>query len=65
METLDLFSLISKIDGAQVKYGNRIMIVDDEEFCLMGLKVILESMGFDVRNKLDICISASEAIEKV
>ena len=41
------------------------MIVDDEEFCLMGLKVVLESTGFDVTDKLDMCMSASEAIEKV
>ena len=43
-------------------HDHRIMVVDDEEFCLTGLKVILQSIGIDVENKVDFGMSGEEAL---
>ena len=37
--------------------------MDDEEFCLTGLKAILQSIGVDVDNMVDICMSGDEALQ--
>ena len=37
-------------------------MLDDEEFCLTGLKVILQSIGIDINTKVDLCMSGAEAL---
>jgi CheY-like chemotaxis protein len=44
---------------------NRILAVDDEEFCLNSLKVMLKSLGYDIKNQVDFCINGQEAIDAV
>lgn len=44
---------------------NRIMVIDDEEFCLMSIKVILKQIGFDVDYQVDFCIQGQEAIQTI
>jgi len=41
---------------------NRIMLVDDEEFCIAFMKGMIEKAGIDLR-QVDSCISGVEAIE--
>ena len=35
----------------------RIMVVDDEEFCIAAIRVMLKSAGIDVVNHVDYCIN--------
>ena len=46
----------------QSKYNDRILLCDDEEFCLTGLKVIMMSIGIDVENKVDLSMSGKETL---
>ena len=44
-------------------HNQRIMVVDDEEFCLTTLKSILFNLGIDTENKVDFCLTGLEAYE--
>ena len=41
---------------------HRILIVDDEEFCISSMNVILEHCGIDIENRVDYCITGMEAL---
>jgi CheY-like chemotaxis protein len=41
------------------------MLVDDEEFCLSSMKVILQSLGIDTKHRVDCCITGKEALDQV
>ena len=41
---------------------NRILVADDEEFCISSLKLILEHCGIDIENRVDYCITGMEAV---
>ena len=43
---------------------DRIMVVDDEEFCLESLRVLLQKAGVDME-KVDFCITGQEALTKI
>ena len=43
----------------------RILVVDDEEFCLTTMKSIMQSSGLDVENKVDFCISGQDAVNTI
>jgi CheY-like chemotaxis protein len=43
-------------------FKNRILVVDDEEFCLTSTRTILEKLGIDVARQVDFCISGEEAV---
>jgi two-component system, sensor histidine kinase and response regulator len=45
--------------------NNRILVVDDEEFCLSSVKAILGSLGFDVEYQVEFCIHGKEAYEQL
>lgn len=45
--------------------NNRIMIVDDEEFCQTMMKQILFSMGVNVEHRVDCFINGQEALDQV
>lgn len=44
---------------------NRIMLVDDEEFCLSSMKCILFKLGINTDYRVDFCITGQEAVEQV
>jgi len=44
------------------KYG-RIMVIDDEEFCLSATKALLVSHGIDTYHHVDFCIDGQEALD--
>ena len=43
----------------------RIMVVDDEEFCLTTIQSLLFNNGIDTENRVDYCITGQEALEKL
>jgi len=44
---------------------DRVLVVDDEEFCLSSMQAIITKTGFDVANRLDICINGVEMVNLV
>ena len=38
------------------------MVVDDEEFCLTAMKILLQSFGINLR-QIDFCITGKEAVD--
>ena len=44
---------------------NRLLVVDDEEFCLTAMKAILNSLGIDTTYQIDFCINGEEALNQV
>ena len=48
------------------KYNDtRILLVDDEEFCLSSMQTIMRSIGLDVDHQVDSCIHGMEALDQV
>ena len=39
--------------------------MDDEEFCLASVKVLLKKSGIDTKNNVHYCITGQEAVKKV
>lgn len=44
---------------------HRILVVDDEEFCLFSMKALLILCGVDVARRVDFCFGGQQAIDKV
>ena len=44
---------------------NRLLVVDDEEFCLASMKAILFNLGFDTKFQVDFCINGKEALDHI
>lgn len=44
---------------------NRIMLVDDEEFCLSTMNSMLFNIGVDTKKRVDFCISGHEALKRL
>ena len=44
---------------------NRILVVDDEEFCISTMKAILKMLDVDVKMVCDFCINGQEAVDQV
>jgi uncharacterized protein YrzB (UPF0473 family) len=48
------------------KFGkDRILLIDDEEFCISSMRVMLFKLGQDVQNQVDYCMNGQEACELV
>ena len=41
----------------------RILVIDDEEFCLTVMQQILFRAGVDIENRVDLCMSGYDAIQ--
>jgi CheY-like chemotaxis protein len=41
------------------------MVVDDEEFCIEAMKVMLFRAGIDTEYQVDFCISGQEAVTQL
>ena len=47
-------------------YGkNRILLVDDEEFCITTMIALLEILAIDCHKFVDTCMNGKEAVEKI
>lgn len=44
---------------------NRILIVDDEEFCLNSMYVMLQKFNIDFVSRVDFCINGQEALQTI
>ena len=44
---------------------NRILVVDDEEFCISAIQVLLTQLGINIETQVDFCITGQEAVNKV
>jgi CheY-like chemotaxis protein len=42
--------------------SNRILVVDDEEFCLTSMKALLLKFGISIDYQVDYCITGLEAV---
>ena len=60
--TMNLFEMTKKLLNVRTRMNDRILLVDDEEFCLTGVKVILQCIGVDVESKVDMAMSGEEAL---
>jgi CheY-like chemotaxis protein len=48
----------------KASYGSdRILLIDDEEFCISSMRAIMFKLGLDIENKLDYCMNGAEACE--
>ena len=48
------------------KYGKkRILLVDDEEFCMTTMIALLQASAIDTDNLVDSCINGQEALDKI
>ena len=57
---MDVFNFMEKFK----KYEScRIMVVDDEEFCIASIETMLSSLHIDTQLQVDFCINGKEAIE--
>ena len=45
--------------------SNRIMVVDDEEFCQASMKAILFKAGIDIKKQVDCFIDGQEALDQI
>lgn len=43
----------------------RILVVDDEEFCISSMKAVLYSQGINIEFQVDFCITGKEALAQV
>ena len=43
-------------------FKGRILVVDDEEFCLASIRFMLGQLGVDIDNKVDFAIDGKEAL---
>jgi CheY-like chemotaxis protein len=43
----------------------RIMVVDDEEFCISSMRAVLFSAGINVDYQVEFCITGKEAFEQL
>ena len=56
-QALENFKLFSKYQN------NRILVVDDEEFCLSSMRAVLFNLGINVDYQVEFCITGKEAFE--
>ena len=48
------------------KYAEkRILVVDDEEFCISAIRAIFERVGINCDDQMDFCLSGEEAVTQV
>lgn len=45
--------------------NDRILVVDDEEFCIAAMKALLLKIGVDIQYQVDYCINGLEAIHMI
>ena len=43
--------------------AKRILVVDDEEFCISSMKAMLQKAGLDIYHQVDFCINGEEALK--
>jgi hypothetical protein len=62
---IDLRSVLDTYNKYREFSENRILVVDDEEFCLSSMKAVLFNLGMNINFQVDFCISGKEAVSQV
>ena len=55
--------LTNQIKNLQAHSKGRILIVEDEPLCLLGLRAMLKSSNIDVKNVVDVALNGREALD--
>ena len=58
-----LFDLVQSIKQKKSFGRERILLIDDEEFCISSMRAILFKLGIDLDNMVDFCMNGQEACE--
>lgn len=56
---MEAYSLVNKYRD------KRILVADDEEFCIATMKILLKKAGVDIDYQVDYCLSGQEALDAV
>lgn len=60
-----IYDTVAQIEGLRSTGDRRILIVDDEATCLMGIRSLLKSLGVDADTLVDVAMSGKEAVNSV
>jgi CheY-like chemotaxis protein len=63
VKSQSLFDVIQCLKSFSKYAKSRILVVDDEEFCLSSMKVMLNKLGIDTEKQVDFCMNGIEALE--
>jgi CheY-like chemotaxis protein len=58
-----MVEVFTRMNGYQKYEHCRVMVVDDEEFCIEAMKAMLFRAGIDTEHQVDFCISGKEALD--
>ena len=62
LETIQFYE--QKYEETNLWKNKRIMVVDDEEFCISSFKAMMTIFGIDVHYHVDFCINGKEALAR-
>ena len=60
---LTLSKALQLLEPFKIFARNRILVVDDEEFCLSSMKALLQKAGADVKYQVDFRINGQECFD--
>ena len=61
----DLKSNSSLLPLELAEQPKKMMVIDDEEFCISSMKVMLQKAGIDTETQVDFCINGQEALSRL
>ena len=56
-----LFDLMTSLNKFKSMGKPRVLLVDDEEFCISSMRAILFKLGLDIDKEVDFCMNGQEA----
>ena len=59
------FNFLERHNLMMAHKKDRVMIVDDEEFCLSSIQGMIEKTGFDFEQRVDFSMTGLQALTKV
>ena len=61
-ERPDYFVQLERVEAFRT---NRVLVADDEEFCIASMKAMLAKAGLDIEMQVDYCINGQEVVDQV
>jgi len=62
---LNITTILSDFQQLKRFQNNRILVADDEEFCISSMKAILHGCGIDKVYQVDYCINGQEYVDMI
>ena len=62
---LEVTNVFNQLKLFKLWARKRILVVDDEEFCIATMRAIFELCGFNCDYQIDFCINGKECYDKV